>query len=208
MIVIGLTGGIASGKSTVASMLRELGAPIVDADLLAREVVEPGRPALAEIVDRFGPDMLDADGRLDRKRLGEHVFSDPKARAALNAIVHPQIAIASRAALAELGSAGNPVALYEAALLVENQIHRGLDGLIVVSAPEPVQVERLCQRDSIDEAAARSRLAAQLPLAAKLAVADWVVDNGASREHTRAQVESIWREVQDRARRAEEEGAR
>jgi dephospho-CoA kinase len=208
VIVIGLTGGIASGKSTVAAMLRELGAPIVDADQLARHVVEPGQPALTDIVARFGDDMLDADGCLDRKRMAERVFADPKARAALNAIVHPQIAIASRVQLAELGAAGHRVALYEAALLVENRVHGGLDGLIVVSAPESAQIERLCQRDSIDEAAARARLAAQLPLADKLAVADWVVDNGTSREHTRAQVERVWREVQDRAGRAEEEGAR
>jgi dephospho-CoA kinase len=200
VIVIGLPGGIASGKSTVASMLRELGAPIVDADLIARQVVEPGQPALAEIADRFGADVLDADGRLDRKAMGERVFSDPIARAALNAIVHPRIAIASRAALAELAAAGNPVALYDAALLVENQIHRGLDGLIVVSAPAAAQIERLCERDSIDESAARARLAAQLPLADKLAVADWVVDNGGSLEQTRAQVEAVWRQVQERAR--------
>ncbi len=199
MIVIGLTGGIASGKSSVASMLRALGAHIVDADQLAREVVEPGQPALAEIADRFGQDMLDADGRLDRKRMAERVFSDAKARAALNAIIHPQIAIASRAALAGLREAGHSLAIYEAALLVENQVHRGLDGLIVVSAPDEVQVERLCRRDGIDEPAARARLAAQLPLADKVAEADWVVDNGGSVEQTRAQVEKVWRELEGRA---------
>lgn len=199
MIVIGLTGGIASGKSAVASMLRALGAQIVDADHLAREVVEPGQPALAEIADRFGADMLDADGRLDRKRMAERVFSDAKARAALNAIIHPQIAIASRAALARLREAGHALAIYEAALLVENQIHRGLDGLIVVSAPDHVQIERLCRRDDIDEAAARARLAAQLPLADKVAEADWVIDNGGSVEQTRSQVEKVWRELEARA---------
>jgi dephospho-CoA kinase len=208
VIVIGLTGGIASGKSTVASMLREMGASIVDADLIARQVVEPGEPALGEIVERFGEDMVDADGRLDRKRMADRVFSDPKARSALNAIVHPRIAVASRAALAALREADAPVALYEAALLVENQIHLGLEGLIVVSAPEDVQVERLCRRDSIDEAAARGRLAAQLPLADKVAAADWVIDNGGSVDETRAQVETVWREVQDRARRAQEEAGR
>jgi dephospho-CoA kinase len=208
VIVIGLTGGIASGKSTVASMLREMGAPIVDADLIARQVVEPGQPALDEIVERFGDDMLDADGRLDRKRMADRVFSDDRARAALNAIVHPRIAVASRAQLAELSQASAPVALYEAALLVENQIHRGLEGLIVVSAPEAVQVERLCRRDSIDEASARARLAAQLPLAAKVAEADWVIDNGGSMDETRAQVEAVWREIQERGRRAMEDAGR
>jgi len=199
VIVIGLTGGIASGKSAVASMLRALGAHIVDADQLAREVVEPGRPALAEIAGRFGADVLDAGGRLDRKRMAQRVFSDAKARAALNAIIHPQIAIASRAAIAGLRAAGHSLAIYEAALLVENQIHRGLDGLIVVSAPDEVQIERLCRRDSIDEAAARARLAAQLPLADKVAEADWVIDNSGSVEQTRAQVEKVWRELEARA---------
>ena len=199
MIVIGLTGGIASGKSAVASMLRDVGGQIVDADQLAREVVEPGRPALAEIAERFGQDMLDADGRLDRKRMGERVFSDAKARSALNAIIHPQIAIASRAALARLREAGQALAIYEAALLVENQVHRGLDGLIVVAAPDEVQIERLCRRDGIDEPAARARLAAQLPLADKVAEADWVIDNGGPVEQTRAQVDKVWRELEARA---------
>ncbi len=199
VLVIGLTGGIASGKSTVAAMFRELGAPIVDADELAREVVEPGMPALAEIAERFGEDMLDADGRLDRKRMGQRVFSDASARAALNAITHPRIAEASRARLGELRAAGQKVALYEAALLVENQIHRGLDGTIVVAAPEEVQIDRVCRRDQIDPEAARARLSAQLPLAAKIAAADWVVDNGGSVEETREQVERVWREVLARA---------
>ena len=199
MLVIGLTGGIASGKSTVASMLRELGASIVDADLLARQIVEPGMPALADIARRFGPEMIDAEGRLDRKKMGERVFADPTARAALNAITHPRIAEASRAAMAELRAAGMDVAIYEAALLVENKIHHGLDGLIVVSVPEPVQIERVSQRDSVDFSAARARLAAQLPLADKVAVADWVIDNSGSRERTRDQVERVWRQVKARA---------
>jgi dephospho-CoA kinase len=197
--VIGLTGGIASGKSTVAAMLRELGAPIVDADLLARQVVEPGSPALAEIAQRFGPDMLAADGSLDRKKMGERIFADPTARAALNAITHPRIAQASAAALAELAAAGHRVAFYEAALLVENRIHERLGGLVVVSVPAEVQIARLCARDDLDEEGARARVAAQLPLASKVAVADWVVDNSGPVEHTRAEVERIWREIQEQA---------
>lgn len=199
MLVIGLTGGIASGKSTVAAMLRELGAPIVDADLLAREVVEPGTPALAEIAARFGPDMLDEGGRLDRKRLAARVFADDVARAQLNAITHPRIAEASRAAMGAIRGQGHPVAVYEAALLVENRVHLGLDGLIVVAVSEEEQIARLCRRDGIDADAARARLAAQLPLAAKVTVADWVIDNGRSTEDTRAQVERVWREVMARA---------
>jgi dephospho-CoA kinase len=197
--VIGLTGGIASGKSTVADMLRELGAPIVDADLLARQVVEPGSPALAEIAAKFGPDLLAPDGSLDRTRMGERIFSDPGARAGLNAITHPRIAQASAAALADLAAAGHQVAIYEAALLVENHIHERLGGLIVVSVPIEVQIARLRARDDLDEEGARARVAAQLPLESKVAVADWVVDNSGPVEHTRAQVEQIWRQIQERA---------
>jgi dephospho-CoA kinase len=199
MRVIGLTGGIASGKSTVAAMLRELGAPIVDADLLARQVVEPGSPALAEIAQRFGADRLAADGTLDRKKMGERIFADPGARATLNAITHPRIAQASAAALADFAAAGHKVAIYEAALLVENRIHERLGGLIVVSVPDDVQIARLRARDGLDEEGARARVSAQLPLASKVAVADWVVDNGGSVEHTRAEVERIWRAIQEQA---------
>lgn len=199
MRVIGLTGGIASGKSTVAAMLRELGAPIVDADLLARQVVEPGSPALAEIAQKFGADMLAADGTLDRKKMGERIFADAGARAALNAITHPRIAQASAAALADFAAAGHEVAIYEAALLVENRIHERLGGLIVVSVPDDVQIARLRARDDLDEEGARARVSAQLPLASKVAVADWVVDNGGSVEHTRAEVERIWRAIQEQA---------
>ena len=199
MRVIGLTGGIASGKSTVAAILRQLGAPIIDADLLARQVVEPGAPALAEIAQVFGPEVLAADGSLDRKRMGERIFADPGARAKLNAITHPRIAQASAAAIAELAAGGHPVAIYEAALLVENRIHERLGGLIVVSVPLEVQIERLRARDGLDEEGALARVGAQLPLASKVAVADWVVDNGGPVEHTRAQVERIWREIQEQA---------
>ena len=196
MRVFGLTGGIASGKSTVSDMLRALGAPVVDADRLARKVVEPGSPALAEIAARFGPDVLDAEGRLDRPRMARRVFSDPAARAELEAITHPRIAAAGAEAFASLAAAGHRVAIYEAPLLVERRLHEGMAGVIVVSVPEEVQLERLTRRDGLDEAAARARIAAQLPLADKIAVARWVVDNSGTLEQTRAQVEAIWREIQ------------
>lgn len=198
MRVIGLTGGIASGKSTVAAMLRDAGAPVVDADKLARQVVEPGSPALAEIAAQFGPEVLDAGGRLDRQKMAALVFGDEEARRTLNSITHPRIAAASQEALARLAAAGHEVAIYEAALLVENRLERGLDGLIVVAVPEAVQSRRLAARDGLDPAAVEARLASQLPLADKVAVADWVVDNSGSVEHTRAQVEQIWREIRDR----------
>jgi dephospho-CoA kinase len=198
--VIGLTGGIACGKSTVAAMLRALGAPIIDADELARQVVEPGTPGFAAVVQRFGGGVVDPAGRLDRKRLGAIVFADGQARRDLNAITHPRIAAASQEAMARLRDAGAPVAIYEAALLVENQIHLGLDGLIVVAVAPPVQLARLMARDGIAEAEARARIAAQLPLADKLAVADWVVDNGGSVDDTRRQVAELWTRLHEAAR--------
>src|SRR5690606_27259494 len=132
----------------------------------------------------------------DRARMGERVFSDPAARAELEAITHPRIAAASAEAFAALAAAGHRVAIYEAALLVERRLHEKLAGVIVVAVPEEIQLERLEARDQIAPAAARARLAAQLPLADKVAVARWVVDNSGTREQTRAQVEAIWREIQ------------
>lgn len=195
MRVIGLTGGIACGKSTVAAILRELGAAIVDADEVARRVVEPGTAGFAAVVARFGREVVGADGRLDRKRLGAMVFADPDARRDLEAITHPRIAATSQAEIARLAAEGAPVVVYEAALLVENKVHLGLDGLIVVAASPQVQLARLVERDHLGEDEARARIAAQLPLADKLAVADWVVDNGGSVEETRRQVAETWKRV-------------
>lgn len=193
--IIGLTGGIASGKSTIAAMLRALGAPVVDADQVAREVVAPGQPALTELVERFGPEILDPRGQLDRPKLAALVFGDPEARAQLNRITHPRIAAASQAHIDEHVAAGAPVVVYEAALIVENRLHRWMDGLIVVSVPPTVQKRRLIDRDGLDEASADARLAAQAPLEVKLAAATWVVDNTGTLERTREQVAAIWAEV-------------
>ncbi len=176
-IVIGLTGGIASGKSAVAERLRRIGAAVVDADQLARQVVEPGQPALAELAARFGAEMLLPDGSLDRKRLGAVVFADAAARRDLERITHPRIAAAGQAAIAGHAAAGAAIVLYEAPLIVENGLHRGLDALIVVAVPLEVQRQRLMARDGSTAEAAEARIAAQLPLAKKLEVATWVVDN-------------------------------
>ena len=194
MRVVGLTGGIASGKSTVSAMFRELGAQVIDADQVAREVVEPGTPALEEIARRF-PGAVDAAGRLDRAALGARVFSDATERRALEAIVHPRIRDEVARRTEALARAGVQVVLYDAALLIENGLHRGMDGVILVSAPEAVQRARLAARDGLDDAAISARLAAQLPLAAKRADATWVVDNGGSLDETRAQVRRIWEEI-------------
>jgi len=196
--VIGLTGGIASGKSAVAEMLRARGAAIVDADQLARDVVAPGQPALAELVGRFGDGILEPGGALDRKKLAAIAFSDAAARGDLNRITHPRIAAASQAAIARLAAAGAGVVFYEAALLIENRAQDWLDGVIVVAAPREVQRARLMERDGVDEAAAEARLAAQMPLEDKLRAATWVVDNGGDLAATEVQVAALWRELEGR----------
>jgi dephospho-CoA kinase len=195
MRVIGLTGGIASGKSTAARTLVELGARVVDADLVAREIVAPGQPALAEIARTFGKEMLLPDGTLDRKRLGAVIFADVERRRALNAITHPRIAAETQARLGKLREEGVPVAIYEAALLVENGVHKGLDGLIVVACDEATQLRRLMGRDGYVEADARARIAAQAPMAEKIAAATWVVDTSGPLADTKKQLARVWEEI-------------
>lgn len=195
MRVIGLTGGIASGKSTAARTLAELGARVVDADRVAREIVAPGQPALAEIVRTFGREMLLPDGTLDRKRLGAVIFADADKRRALNAITHPRIAAETQARLGQLRDEGVPVAIYEAALLVENGVHKALDGLIVVACDETTQLARLVARDGYSEADAHARIAAQAPMAEKLAAATWVVDTSGPLADTKKQLARIWEEI-------------
>lgn len=195
---VGLTGGIASGKSTVARMLAERGVPVIDADALAREVVGPGTAALAAIAARW-PGVV-RDGALDRQALGAIVFADAAERAALEAIVHPAIRAEAFRRLETLEAAGAPVAVYEAALLVETGLDRELDALIVVSLPEEEQVRRLVARDGVPEAAARARVAAQAPLAEKLARAHYVIENTGDLADLRARVDEVWSAVRSAAR--------
>jgi dephospho-CoA kinase len=198
--VIGLTGGIASGKSTVARLFRERGVAVIDADELAREVVELGQPALAELVEAFGRSILNERGRLDRKRLAARVFTRPGERRTLNEIVHPRIAAAAAERLAQLAREGARFALYEAALLVENGLHNALDGLIVVSLPADLQHRRMCLRDGFSDEEARSRLASQGSLADKAAVATWIIDNSGSLDNTKRQVEEVLRQIENGSR--------
>lgn len=193
--VIGLTGGIASGKSLVAAILREFGVPVIDADALARRVVEPSQPAFAEIVAALGPDVVAPDGTLDRKRVAEQVFADETKRRLLNAATHPRIAQLAQAETAAYVARGEPLVVYEAALLVENGMHRLLDGLIVVKASAEQQLARTMARDGLDETSAHARIASQLPLAAKLAVATHIIDNSGSVETTRDQVVRVLDEL-------------
>lgn len=192
MHLYGLTGGIASGKSTVSRMLRELGAQVLDADVLAREVVAPGTPGLAEVAARF-PGVVGADGQLDRAALGQRVFADPAERAALNALLHPRIAQAFLERTQQLAEAGVPRVIYDAPLLIENGLHTRMEGVILVAVPREVQRARLMQRDGLSAEAAEARLASQLPLEEKRRHATWVVDNSGDLASTRAQVEAIWK---------------
>ena len=191
MRVIGLTGGIASGKSTVSRMLRDLGAHVLDADIISREVVEPGTPGLEAVARRF-PGVLTPEGRLDRARLGERVFGHSEERAALNAILHPLVRAAFLEKTWALEEQGVHEVVYDAALLIENRLHEGMDAVVVVWVPRDVQKQRLMARDGFSAEAAEARLAAQLPLDDKRQVATHIVDNSGSLEATRAQVERVW----------------
>jgi len=195
MEVIGLTGGIACGKTAVARLFQARGVPVVDADQVARDVVLPGTEGLAAVVASFGADVLAPDGTLDRKRLGQRVFGDVEARRRLEGILHPRIGAESFARLAALGAEGHGFALYDAALLVENGSHRNFPGLVVVTARPDVQLARLVARDGSTEAEARARVAAQLPLARKVAAATWVVDNSGDRARLEARVASLYAEL-------------
>ena len=161
----------------MAALLRARGAAIVDADLVAREVVQPGQAAYLDIVDYFGTSVLHDDGSIDRKQLGAKVFASAEARAALGRITHPRIAAASQQHIAALARTGATIVFYEAALLVENQIHRGLDALIVVTTDDATQLRRIMTRDGLSEVDAQARIAAQLPQATKAALATWVIEN-------------------------------
>lgn len=192
--VFGLTGGLGSGKSTVAAHYRSRGLPVIDADALAREVVTPGSAALAEIAREFGPDVL-AGAALDRPRLAALVFGDPAARQRLEGITHPRIQALRDARLRELEARGEPLVCYEVPLLFEKGLEAGLRPVVVVSAPEALQLERARERDGATDAMTRARLAAQLPLADKAARADFVIDNSGPLAATLAQADAVLRRV-------------
>lgn len=176
-------------------MLAALGAEVIDADQIARQVVMPGQPALAEIVEAFGPTVLLPDGSLDRKGLGARVFADAAARAALNRITHPRVAEETGRRLADASAREVKVVVYEVPLLVENRLHEAMDAVVVVDIPPEMQLRRAAQRDdlTIDEAA--RRLAAQAQRSERLAVADYVIDNSGPLDETRQQVEAAWADL-------------
>lgn len=190
MLRIGLTGGIASGKSTVAALFAARGVPVLDSDQIARDVVAPGSPGLAAIVRRFGSEILLADGSLDRRQLRERVFADAAARADLEAITHPLI----RARMQELAAtAQGPYQIHMIPLLAEGNGRSRFDRVLVVDCPESVQIERVMQRDQVDADSARKILAAQAPRAVRLEIADDVIVNDGHPEHLVAAVDELHR---------------
>lgn len=191
MKVVGLTGGIGSGKSTVSTMLAARGAVVVDADLLAREAVAAGTPGLRKVVDRFGPSVVAGDGSLDRRALAEVVFDDTSALADLNAIVHPPVRAAIADRLAQLAGS-EAVVVLEIPLLVESNRSYGESAIIVVDCPEDVAARRLVEGRAMNEADAYRRMAAQASRAERLAVADIVIDNSGSPDDLRRQVDALW----------------
>ncbi|MEQ5802016.1 dephospho-CoA kinase [Halomonas sp. H10-9-1] len=190
-MIIGLTGGIASGKSTVARAFAALGAPWVDADDVAREVVEPGEPALAAIAARFGSEVLNDDGTLNRRRLREIVFADAGERRWLESVTHPRIRERLVAHLQRLAADGAPYVLLVTPLLFESGQVEMVDRALVIDVPEALQIERTAARDEVDDAQARRIIAAQMPRAERLARADDVLDNGGSEAEMRRQVAEL-----------------
>jgi dephospho-CoA kinase len=187
---VGLTGGVASGKSTVAAILRDLGANVVDADLLAREVVEPGTPGLAAVVAEFGPEVLTPEGHLDRVRIGATVFADPERRAALEAIIHPRVR--ARAAEIEAEAPAGTLVVHDIPLLVETGQAGDFDAVLVVDVPEDVQLARARHERGWSEDEARARMAAQASREARLAAATHVIENSGTREDLRQRVTEVF----------------
>ena len=192
---IALTGGIATGKSHVRARFESLGIPTVDSDLIARQVVAPGSPALAAIVERFGPQVLDSDGALDRKRMATIVFSDPGARKALEAIVHPEVRRATDAWFTSLDPGQHPFAIADIPLLYEVNRDRDFESVIVVATRPEIQLRRVMDRDRLSEAEARRRIDAQLPIDDKVERADFVIRTDGSFEDTHRQVDDLARRL-------------
>ena len=194
MLLVGLTGGIGSGKSTVARLLEKRGAVVFDADLLAREAVAPGTPGHAAVIERFGADVLAPGGELDREALASIVFADPSARRDLEQIVHPEV----RRLFAEGSEAyrdTDRVVVFSAPLLVESGMHTAFEILVVVSARVATQIERLMRQRGMSEASIRARIDAQAPLEDKVAVADFIVDNEGTLDDLESQVERLWNDL-------------
>lgn len=205
MLRVGLTGGIGSGKSEVSRRLAARGASIIDADLAARDVVQPGTPGLGEIAAVFGPRVLRPDGSLDREQLGQLVFADPGLRAKLNAIVHPLVHERMRQLEQQAIAAAGPAAIivHDVPLLAENGLGRGFDTVLVVDAPDDQRVQRLTATRGMTAAHAQDRMAAQASRQQRLAIADIVIDNSGTLDDLDRRVEEVWAVLRDLAGRAD-----
>ncbi|MEU6932125.1 dephospho-CoA kinase [Streptomyces sp. NPDC046374] len=197
MLKVGLTGGIGAGKSEVSRLLVSYGAVLIDADGIAREVVEPGTPGLAAVVAEFGPGILTAEGTLDRPRLGSIVFNDPERLAALNAIVHPLVG--ARSAELESRATAGDVVVHDVPLLTENGLAPLYDLVVVVDAAPETQLDRLVRLRGMTEPEAKARMAAQATRAQRRAVADLVIDNDGPLEALEPQVRKVWETLKERA---------
>lgn len=195
MLVVGLTGGIASGKSTVTRILRELGAIVVDADAIVREVQAPGTPVLAHIAAAFGPAVIRPDGALDRAALGQVVFADPAARKLLEKIVHPAVRARMWAEVERCRAEGQPAVVLDVPLLIESELHRTVDRVWLVYVDRETQLSRLVARDGLSAAAAEQRIGAQMDLEAKRAYANLLIDNRGTEAETQQQVIRAWQQV-------------
>ena len=194
MFLIGLTGGIGSGKTTVATRLKGLGVRIVDADKIAREIVEPGEPALAELAEAFDG-VLNADGSLNRAELARQAFAAPDATEKLNSITHPRIRERTLERFAEARTDGVPVLVYDMPLLIENGEYKKMDHVLVVDSADEIRIDRLVNSRGLDEEDARRRIAAQISREERLAAADSVVDNSGTRDQLLQQVDTFWEQV-------------
>jgi dephospho-CoA kinase len=190
--LIGLTGGIASGKSTVATMLRELGAKIINADDLARVIVQPGKEAWKEIVAAFGTEILRPDRTIDREKLRKIIFQDEQARQRLDSITHPRIRALAQARAQELAAKGAEIVIYEAPLLFENEAKSWLRPVILVACDDANQRRRLKGRDRLSDAEIAQHLKAQMPLGEKRALADYVIENSGDLDDLKRQVREMW----------------
>jgi dephospho-CoA kinase len=193
--LVGLTGGIASGKSTVAGMLRELGAKIINADDLARSIVQPGKEAWKEIVAAFGTEILRPDRSIDREKLRSAIFADPQKRKRLDAITHPRIRALAQARAQELAAKGAAIVVYEAPLLFENEAHLWLRPVILVGCEDALQRRRLKARDHLGEAEIAQHIQAQMPLNEKRTLADFVIENDGDLDDLKKQVKDVWEKI-------------
>jgi dephospho-CoA kinase len=199
MLLVGLTGGIGAGKSTVARMLRERGARVIDADDLARRAVRSGTPGLRSIVETFGEDVLRPDGELDRRKLAGIVFTDPERRRELERITHPEVARMLAGELDPL-RATDDIVVYESPLIVETGTSEAFDAVVVVTAPEDEQRRRVSEQRALDESDVRARMDAQATAEERAAAADVILDNGGTLEELEAQVERLWQDIEKAAR--------